>query len=104
MILFLLENRPLTPVESEVKVIRTRFDDIMSILEARGVNLESTLSEAEQYQVFNTNAISLLDNADDIQKKWSPVSNELITVRRQYLEHQVYSKNFVSLCLVFSHI
>lgn len=73
----------------EVKKIRDRFEDIMSILEARGINLESTLSEAEQYNVVYTDVIAWIDSMEDAQQKWTPVGNDLITVRRQYLEHQV---------------
>lgn len=89
MFIRLIENRQSTPVEKEVKRIRDRFEDIMSILEARGVNLEATLSEAEQYNAVYTDLIVWLDSAEDAQQKGTPVGNDLVTVRRQYLEHQV---------------
>ena len=84
-----IDKRDMTPVEDEVKRIRGRFDDIVSILEARGINLEATLNDAEQYQTLHIELLAWLDSAEEVQQKWKPVGNDLITIRRQYLEHQV---------------
>ena len=102
-----LENREPTPIELEVKSSRDRFDDIVTVLESRGVNLEATLTESEQYQVAYNDLSSWLDCAYDIQVKWKPVGSDLETVRRQYVEHQVaiccisYIKTLILACCWF---
>ena len=95
---FLAENREKTPVEEEISRIRARFDDIVSILESRGVILEATLTDAEAYQTLHTDLIGWLESAEEVQRSWAPVGNDLITIRRQYAEHQV---TFIFLVLNF---
>ena len=79
----------MTPIELEVKSCRDRYDDIITVLEARGLNLESTLTQAEQYQVAYNDIMAWLDCAEDIQIKWKPLGATLEIVRLQYVEHQV---------------
>ena len=78
-----------TAIEEEVSRIRARFNDIVTILESRGVNLEATLTEAEQYQTLYVDVLAWLESAEEAQRKWSPIGNDLITLRKQYLDHQV---------------
>ena len=72
-----------------MKNARDRFDDIVTVLEARGVNLETTLTNSERYQVSYNDLITWLDSAEDIQSRWQSPGKDLDTVRRQYLEHRV---------------
>uniref|UniRef100_A0A7M5WLK9 KASH domain-containing protein n=1 Tax=Clytia hemisphaerica TaxID=252671 RepID=A0A7M5WLK9_9CNID len=82
-----------TAIEDEVSRIRARFNDIVTILESRGVNLEATLTEAEQYQTLHVDVLAWLESAEEAQRKWSPIGNDLITLRKQYLDHQVYQRD-----------
>ena len=91
---FVLDKHEKTPVEEEVTRIRARFDDIVAILESRGVNLEATLTDAEQYQTMHTDLIGWLESGEEVQRHWSPVGNDLITIRKQYAEHQVCKELF----------
>lgn len=84
-----LGERELTPLEREVKSARDRFDDIVSVLEARGINLESTLTRFEQYQVAYTDLITWLECAEDIQIKWTNPSNDLQSIVKYVHEFRV---------------
>ena len=95
-----LEDRELTPIELEIKSARDRFDDIVSVLEARGLNLESTLTRLEQYQIAYNDLILWLECAEDIQIKWTPVENDVETILKNFHEYQV---NFIlGFCILFT--
>ena len=76
-------------IEIEVKAARDRFDDIVTVLESRGVNLEATLTQSEQYQVTYNNVVSWLDCVEERQANWKSIGSDLNTVRKQYAEFQV---------------
>ena len=89
LIFLYVDKREKTPVEEEIFRIRARFDDIVTILESRGVNLEATLTDAEQYQTMHTDLIGWLESAEEVQRHWSAIGHDLITIKKQYTEHQV---------------
>ncbi|XP_065668233.1 dystonin isoform X8 [Hydra vulgaris] len=90
------EDRQLTPIELEVKSCRDRYDDIITVLEARGLNLESTLTQSEQYHVAYNDIMAWLDCAEDIQMKWKPLGSTLEIVRLQYVEHQIFHRDLIN--------
>lgn len=72
-------------------------------MESRGVNLEATLTDAEQYQTMHTELISWLESGEEIQRNWSPIGHDLITIRKQYAEHQVCCQQITFLCLIMTY-
>ena len=106
-VIFSVSQQP-SAIEIEVKAARDRFDDIVTVLESRGVNLEATLTQSEQYQVTYNNVVAWLDCVEECQANWKSIGSDLNTVRKQYAEFQVrlteqkkmkYSiKNFFSKC------
>eukprot|EP00794_Sanderia_malayensis_P004519 gene4519-5115_t len=73
----LIEQQRLLAIEEEVTLIRGRFDDIVTILEARGRNIDVTLSQADRYSIVYNEVIMRLESAERFQLKQRPISENL---------------------------
>ena len=76
-------------IEDEVTSVRERFDDICTILEARGMNLDTTLNQSEKYQTAYNEITMWLESAESVQQQQEPISNNLEMLRKQLMEQRV---------------
>ena len=83
------EPQTIHSIEEEVASIRDRFDDIVTILEARGTNIDVTLSQADKYNIAFNEVSMWLDSADGFELRQLPISDDLEELQKQMSEQRV---------------
>ena len=84
-----LEPQNIVVIEEEVKSIRERFDDIVTILEARGSNIDVTLSQTDKYNAACNEIAMLLDSAEAFILQQGPPADDLDSLQKQLSEQRV---------------
>lgn len=86
---FSSEPRSIAAIEEEVQSIRERFDDIVTILEARGSNIDVTVSQTDKYNIAFNEVAMLMDSAEAFILQQGPPADNLDSLQRQLSEQRV---------------
>ena len=84
-----LEPQSIAAIDEEVRSIRERFDDIVTILEARGSNIDVTLSQTDKYNIAYNEIAMLMDSAEGFILRQGQVADDLDNLQRQLSEQRV---------------
>lgn len=72
-----------------MKSIRERFNDIVTILEARGSNIDLTLSQTDKYNIAFNEVAMMMDSAEGFILRQGPLSDNLEDLQKQLSEQRV---------------
>ena len=83
------EPQSISAIEEEVKSIRERFTDVVTILEARGSNIDVTLSQTDKYNIAFNEVSMLMESAEGFILRQGPISDDLDVLQKQLGEQRV---------------
>ena len=89
MLFFSLEPQSIAAIDEEVKSLRERFSDIVTILEARGSNIDVTLSQTDKYNSASNEVAMLMDSAEAFILQQGPPADDLDSLQKQLSEQRV---------------
>ncbi|XP_065062306.1 titin-like isoform X4 [Rhopilema esculentum] len=87
------EPQSISAIEEEVKSIRERFTDVVTILEARGSNIDVTLSQTDKYNIAFNEVSMLMESAEGFILRQGPISDDLDVLQKQLGEQRALQKD-----------
>ena len=77
-----------TPLEEDLLLVRTRYNDVWKGLETRNVLLETTVAQMEKYRRLVRSTAIFLDQTEKRLGNLEAVAGETDVIRRQISEHK----------------
>ena len=97
-----LMKQPDLPITRDLQTINGRYDDIWRDIERRGVDLETTLNDADKYFSTLNEATAFLDDCEKTLANQPAIANDLPSIQKQLVAAEV--SVHVGVCVLRFHL
>ena len=84
-----LLKQPNVPITRELQALNDRYDNIWRDIEKRGVDLETTLNDADKYFTSLNEATTFLDECEKTLANQPAIANDLPSIQKQLVAAEV---------------
>ena len=78
-----LLKQPDVPITRELQTLNDRYDDIWRNIEKRGIDLETTLNNADKYFTALNEATTFLDQCEKTLANQPAIANDFPSIQKQ---------------------
>lgn len=84
-----LLEQPDVPITRELQALNDRYDNIWRNIEKRGIDLETTLNDADKYFTALNEATTFLDECEKTLANQPAIANDLPSIQKQLVAVEV---------------
>lgn len=84
-----LLEQPDVPITRELQALNDRYDNIWRNIEKRGIDLETTLNDADKYFTALNEATTFLDECEKTLANQPAIGNDLPSIQKQLVAVEV---------------